>query len=245
VVVCQPIHSIGCPLSASKRALTGSPKSINTRPSRSSLVTARIWSAISNCILLVVADPGNNQAIARFEIDAALTAYTAGSTSCRGRPSFSRDCSARVMIPRHSLSHFSSGSANSWNPAAAKHASALTGEGQTARTSAHRSIGGTNAFADIVPQWSCRIRSLIQQPADLAAEAGYATRSRSWNAQNKKYRCASASVCAGGQVRCSPSAVTLYVSGSTVIWGAASLRRMSFLPRVRHPRTGSMRLVRP
>ena len=26
--------------------------------------------------------------------------------------------------------------------------------------------------------------------------------------QNRKYRCASGSVCAGGQVRCSPSAVT-------------------------------------
>ncbi len=43
----------------------------------------------------------------------------------------------------------------------------------------------------------------------------------------------------------SPSRVTLYVSGSTAIFGSASLRTMCCLPIERHRRTGSTRLSSP
>ena len=60
--------------------------------------------------------------------------------------------------------------------------------------------------------------------------------------QNRKYRCASGSTVAGSERRTSPSAVTAYVSGSTVMTGSASFSFMSRLPSVRQPRTATSRL---
>ena len=56
---------------------------------------------------------------------------------------------------------------------------------------------------------------------------------------------ASGSTFAGVERSCSPSAVTTYVSGSTVILGSASLSFMSRLPIDRHRRTADKVFVSP
>src|SRR5262249_31095186 len=60
--------------------------------------------------------------------------------------------------------------------------------------------------------------------------------------QNRKYRCAIGSTAAGSLVRCSPSAYTAYVAGSTSTRGKAALWTMSRLPSCRVLRTASTRV---
>src|SRR5882757_4104492 len=52
--------------------------------------------------------------------------------------------------------------------------------------------------------------------------------------QNRQYFCASGSLLTGSQVRCTPSAVTRYVSESTSIFGVASFSFISFFVSPRH-----------
>ena len=61
----------------------------------------------------------------------------------------------------------------------------------------------------------CGRRTL--EAASLQLQAVRSPLLSSDNRQNRKYRCVSGSFFAGGQVRCWPSAVTRYVSGSTAI----------------------------
>jgi hypothetical protein len=61
--------------------------------------------------------------------------------------------------------------------------------------------------------------------------------------QNKEYRWASGRILAGAQTSGWPSAVTSYVSGSTVMRGVASFHFMSFLPSRRQPLDGFDPLV--
>lgn len=59
------------------------------------------------------------------------------------------------------------------------------------------------------------------------------------------YACVRGSDVAASIVQCTPSASTLYVSGSTVIVGVESLHFMSFFPMLRQPLTAAVRFLSP
>src|ERR1044071_2520623 len=89
-----------------------------------------------------------------------------------------------------------------------------------------------------------RVDQLPDEPRGLAhfVISRFADITRSPNHQKRKYLWARGRTLAGSDFSVSPSAVTTYVSGSTVIAGSASLSFMSRLVSGRHLSTAARRL---